>query len=179
MSYWNILNHKIPCSQSCHPTLIYEAGIDIVGTYWHCVIFSLAAGIHQENLFSLRYFTWHLRFSELIIKWSKLFTLIEFSGGGGVFPWQEKCGKKEILMYSPIPTSVINIRSLDGASLSLQGKLARKLPFPLLPLFAFRNPTLNCDTLNWDKSNNKLASSVDAIAISEIWNYDPLTDWQG
>ena len=72
-------------------------------------------------------------------------------------------------MYSPIPTSVINIRSLDGASLSLQGKLARKLPFPLLPLFAFRNPTLNCDTLNWDKSNNsKLASSVDAIAISEI-----------
>ena len=36
------------------------------------VIFSLAAGIHQENLFTLRYFTWHLRFSGPIIRWSTL-----------------------------------------------------------------------------------------------------------
>ena len=34
---------------------------------------------------------------------------------------------------------------MELPSPSLQGKLARKLPFPLLPLFAFRNPTLNCD----------------------------------
>ena len=58
---------------------------------------------------------------------------VGFSGGG----------KREILMYSPpIPTSVINIRSLDGASLSLPPRqTGQKIAVPLLGLFAFRNPT--------------------------------------
>ena len=127
------------CSQCCHPTLMYEAGIDIVGTYWHCNIQSARNHPSNKPIHSQILHTTPKIFSLRLCKRLHRTTLLLN------FLWvlqTRKCVKKEILMYSPISTSVINIRSLDGASLSLPWRqTGQKIAVPLLGLFAFRNPT--------------------------------------
>ena len=65
---------------------------------------------------------------------------------------------------------------MELPSPSLQGKLARKLPFPLLPLFAFRNPTLNCDNskkpktliAEYPKKYESLTQNTDNLKLRDV-----------
>ena len=103
---------------------------------------------------------------------------VEKIGGGAMVGFANKCKRKGLLTVALTAKAGIKVRWSFSCDSYWEADISADISADI-----YTRSESEGTVTEWQQGRcghglwNKLASSVDAIAISEIWNYDPLTDW--